>query len=217
MTPAVFAASALRTDNPISAPTQENASANSSSSANPAAAATRPPEKRNPTSAPTTTITSTMHALPTVSATVRPASTADRAIGSDRNRSMMPFCRSSASPTAVTPDANATVWTKIPGIRPGQPLVDGGVLPRQADQPAHLVRVAQHVDPGDLCPAGVRAQQRGEHPHGGGLAGAVRPEDPEHGRRGDREVETGQRAGAAVGLLQPLGADRGAHQWNTSV
>ena len=53
----------------------------------------------------------------TRSAMVRPAITADRAIGSERNRSMRPFCRSSASPMAVFTAPKATVWTKMPGIR----------------------------------------------------------------------------------------------------
>ncbi len=37
--------------------------------------------------------------LMSTSAAVRPNSTADGAIGSDRNRSMIPFCRSSARPS----------------------------------------------------------------------------------------------------------------------
>ncbi len=52
-----------------------------------------------------------------MSAAVRPASTAERAIGSERNRSMMPFCRSSARPTPVCVDAKIAVCTKMPGIR----------------------------------------------------------------------------------------------------
>ena len=48
---------------------------------------------------------------------MRPASTADRAIGSDRNRSMMPVFRSSASPTAVVVAPKIAFCTKMPGIR----------------------------------------------------------------------------------------------------
>ena len=48
---------------------------------------------------------------------MRPASTAMEAIGSDRNRSMMPVLMSSASPIPVETAPNRTVWTKIPGIR----------------------------------------------------------------------------------------------------
>ena len=52
-----------------------------------------------------------------MSAKVRPLSTAERAIGSDRNRSIRPLVMSSATAIAVVIEANASVWTKIPGIR----------------------------------------------------------------------------------------------------
>ncbi len=51
------------------------------------------------------------------SASVRPASTAERAIGSERKRSMSPFCRSSLRPSAVTKPPNAMFCTRIPGSR----------------------------------------------------------------------------------------------------
>jgi hypothetical protein len=56
-------------------------------------------------------------ALSPRSATVRPMSTAERDIGSDRNRSISPFCRSSArlAPVVVLP--KTTVWAKMPGSR----------------------------------------------------------------------------------------------------
>ena len=44
-------------------------------------------------------------------------STAERAIGSDRKRSMSPFFKSSASPSAVTNPPKTIDWTMIPGIR----------------------------------------------------------------------------------------------------
>ncbi len=53
----------------------------------------------------------------TVSATRRPASTAERAIGIERSRSMTPFCNSCANAMAVPKLANAAVWPMIPGIR----------------------------------------------------------------------------------------------------
>ena len=58
----------------------------------------------------------TTKTLRTRSAVVRPTSTAERAIGSERNRSMRPVCMSSASPMAVDTAPNITVWTKMPGI-----------------------------------------------------------------------------------------------------
>ena len=51
-----------------------------------------------------------------MSPVVRPTSTAERAIGSDRKRSMMPFWMSVARPTPVSAELNITVWTKIPAI-----------------------------------------------------------------------------------------------------
>ena len=53
----------------------------------------------------------------TRSAVVRPISTAERDIGSDRKRSMMPFFMSSARPIAVVVEPKMAFWTKIPGIR----------------------------------------------------------------------------------------------------
>ena len=44
-------------------------------------------------------------------------STAERAIGSDRKRSMMPLSMSSVMPMAVVAAAKTMVWAKIPGIR----------------------------------------------------------------------------------------------------
>ena len=51
------------------------------------------------------------------SETVRPASTADGAMGSERNRSMMPFFRSSARPAPVMVAPKITVCAKIPAMR----------------------------------------------------------------------------------------------------
>ena len=46
-----------------------------------------------------------------------PASTAMRAMGSARNRSMRPLCRSSARPMAVPTAPKIVVCTRIPGMR----------------------------------------------------------------------------------------------------
>jgi hypothetical protein len=50
---------------------------------------------------------------------VRPVSTAERDIGSERNRSMIPLLMSSVMPMAVVAAAKTIVWAKIPGIRNG--------------------------------------------------------------------------------------------------
>ena len=71
----------------------------------------------NPTANPTAAISAATKMLRARSATVRPESTADRAIGSDRNRSNSPLLRSVARPTAVPIAPNTVVWTKIPGIK----------------------------------------------------------------------------------------------------
>ena len=72
---------------------------------------------RNPTAKPTSEMMTITTTLRHRSAVVRPASTADRAMGSDRNRSMSPFCRSSASPMLVLTEPNITVCTKMPAMR----------------------------------------------------------------------------------------------------
>ena len=52
-----------------------------------------------------------------ISATVRPESTADGAIGNDRNRSMTPVPASAAMPTVGPITANARFCTSTPGTR----------------------------------------------------------------------------------------------------
>ena len=76
-----------------------------------------PPCGRKPTRKPTPVMMISTSTLRSRSATVRPPRTAMRAIGSARNRSMRPFCRSSASPIAVPIAPKSVVWTRIPGIR----------------------------------------------------------------------------------------------------
>jgi hypothetical protein len=114
---ALLTTSGVRTISPTRAITQENAKANSSSSTKPASASPTEEWIRQPTTSPVTAITTMVITLRPRSATVRPISTADRAMGSDRNRSIRPFWMSSAmlAPVIVLP--NTTVWAKIPGSR----------------------------------------------------------------------------------------------------
>ena len=72
---------------------------------------------RKPTASPTAVMMITVKTLRTMSAEVRPVSTAERDMGSARNRSMRPFWRSSARPMLVLTAPKATVCTKTPGIR----------------------------------------------------------------------------------------------------
>jgi isocitrate dehydrogenase (NAD+) len=76
-----------------------------------------PAWNRKPVAMPTPVMSSTTKRFRTESEMVRPASTADRAMGSDRNRSIIPPARSSASPIPVWVEPNTVVCTKIPGIR----------------------------------------------------------------------------------------------------
>ena len=99
--PATCAVSGSPTSMPISANIHENAKPKRIASSTAAIALPRPLWKRKPTSVPTPTISRTTKKLRVMSASVRPASTAERAIGSERKRSIIPVRRSAASPTAV--------------------------------------------------------------------------------------------------------------------
>ena len=96
-------------------------------------------------------------------------------------------------------------------VRAGQRLVDGGVLPGQPDPGAHRRGFGDDVVAQHAGTPGVRAQQRGEHAHGGGLARAVRPEQAEHGAAADREVHAVERPGRPEALAQVLDLDDGVH------
>ena len=94
---------------------------------------------RKPTAKPTASMSVTTRTLRQRSAIVRPASTAERAIGRERRRSMRPLPRSSASPTAVCTAPKATTWAKIAGHQ----VVDV-VDARNVDGAAE--HVAEHQD-----------------------------------------------------------------------
>lgn len=77
-------------------------------------------------------------------------------------------------------------------LEPGEVLVDGGVLPGDADRSSGALRVADDVHAGDRRGPGVRFDEGGEDLHGRGLAGAVRAEQRGDGALGHHEVETRQ-------------------------
>src|SRR3954451_10544614 len=114
---ALLTTSGVRTISPTVAITQLNAYANSSSRRNPRAASGPEEWIRQPTTRPVTTMTTIEIALSPTSAAVRPTSTADRLIGSERNRSMSPFWMSSAMLAPVMVDPKITVWARMPGSR----------------------------------------------------------------------------------------------------
>ncbi|AOW89547.1 hypothetical protein BC342_26840 [Streptomyces olivaceus] len=90
----------------------------------------------------------------------------------------------------------------------GQPLVDGGVLAGQADAGPYGLRRVADVVPGDRGPAAVRAQQRGQDAHRGGLARAVGAEQAEDAARRGPQVDARQRPAVAEAPGEALGHDR---------
>ena len=91
----------------------------------------------------------------------------------------------------------------------GQIIVDRGVLAREADRGAYRLRVPAHVEAEHAGPTAVGPEQRGEDAHRGGLAGAVRPEEAEHGADGDFERDALQRLDLAEALSEVFGDDGG--------
>ena len=82
----------------------------------------------------------------------------------------------------------------------GQSFVDRRVLAREADARAHLVRVGNDVDPVDPRCALLGTQQRREDPDGGGLAGAVRAQQPVDRTARHRQVDAVERQVVAEAL-----------------
>ena len=90
----------------------------------------------------------------------------------------------------------------------GRVAVDAVLLADDADRVADAHGLREHVVAGDAGAAGVGARERGEDPDGGGLAGAVGPEQAEDGAGLDLEVEPVERADVArVGLDEAVGLD----------
>ena len=140
-----------------------------------------------------------------------------------RRRRMPPekvaICRSAAS---SRPNCPISVVARSLRVRPrqaeqpaeqpevlggGQVLVDRGVLPGDADQLPHLVRLPQHVDPEDLRLSGVDPQQGRQHAQHRGLAGPVRAEHTEDLSSAYLQVNAVHRAGVAELLDESRGGD----------
>ena len=98
-------------------------------------------------------------------------------------------------------------------LRAGEQLVEGGVLPGDADDAAHGRGVGDDVEAGDPGRAARRAGQRGEHADGGRLAGAVGAEHAEDAARPATARSTSAHGDlVAVALAEALGLDhRGRH------
>jgi hypothetical protein len=88
-----------------------------------------------------------------------------------------------------------------------QVLVDRGVLPGEADALADGLGMAGHVHAEDLGVTAVGVEDGGEDAHGRRLAGAVGPEQPEHGARCRGKVDTGEGLHLAEALGQALDPD----------
>ena len=85
--------------------------------------------------------------------------------------------------------------------------VDGGELACETDAGAHPLRFVGDVEAQHGRLAGVGAEDRRQHPHGSGLAGAVGAEQAEHGCGRDLEVDAVERDDVAEALLQTLDCD----------
>jgi hypothetical protein len=96
-------------------------------------------------------------------------------------------------------------------LGPAQLLVDGGVLAGQPDQAPDPVTLGDDVEAADAGPALVRAQQGREHAHGGGLARAVRAEQPVHRAGLGGQVDSGECRRLPEPLDQALGLDHMGH------
>ena len=93
-------------------------------------------------------------------------------------------------------------------LEPGQVLVDGRVLAREADLGPQRGGVALHIEPGDPGRSRIGLEQGGEDPHRGGLAGAVGAQQAEHTARAHGEIDAVEGPNRAVRLLEPLDNDR---------
>ena len=102
---------------PAQAPAQVIANANSRDSPTARAASPIPLWIRQPTASPVTVSTRIPSSCVARSDRVRPASTADREIGSDRNLSISPVDMSVVMPTAVPGALPAMAMPNIPLIR----------------------------------------------------------------------------------------------------
>jgi len=69
------------------------------------------------------------------------------------------------------------------------------------------MRLANDVVAAHLGPTGVRCDQRGQHPNGGGLSGTVRTEQAENRTRPDREIHASESGGVSESLDQTLNLD----------
>ena len=102
--------------------------------------------------------------------------------------------------------------TELQVLGHGQLHVERVVLGHHADPALHADRVGDHVHARHPCLTARRQDQRGEHADGGGLARAVRSQQPEELAGADGQVDAAHRghvpARGLIGLAQVFGAYR---------
>ena len=113
---------------------------------------------------------------------------ADAAVGGLRSS---PTRSISASPRRSASRADQAVQRRLQAdqLAAGHQRVERRLLQRDADRAADVGGVGDDVVAGDPGAAAGRAQQRGQHPHGGRLAGAVGAEEGVDLAVGDLEVD----------------------------
>ena len=87
----------------------------------------------------------------------------------------------------------------------GEQLVHRRELPSNTDRGAHQAGLPDHLVTGYSYHAGIRRQEGGEDPHGGGLARPVRPQQREHRSLDDIEVDTVEHHLVAERFADPSG------------
>lgn len=113
--PAVWTVSALRSETPSKAISQLSAKPQARIRPSAAAVLATLACSRNPNATPTATVITVPQPVRSTSATMRPATIALRAMGSERNRSIRPCWKPVFSPMAVCMAQNVTPWTISPG------------------------------------------------------------------------------------------------------
>ena len=98
-------------------PTQSSANRSRSSRPTAARVSAALPCQRQPTSSPQASSTARPRTELSMSAAPRPATTAERAIGIDRNRSVTPRAASVVTATMVASTPKSMVRANMPGIR----------------------------------------------------------------------------------------------------
>ncbi len=90
----------------------------------------------------------------------------------------------------------------------GEVGVDRRELARHADPTADGVGVLHDVTTQHLGPSGIGLEHGGQHPHGGGLAGAVGTEQAEHGPFRHLEIDAVEGDDVVEPLLEAFHDDR---------